>query len=68
MLCNGLVLASFAMIAMASSSSKDVYDGVDGFVEGWQYGKSLTSDASEEIHSNALDSITAVEQPLVANN
>ncbi|MDE6066043.1 MAG: hypothetical protein K2G27_04405 [Duncaniella sp.] len=60
-----LALVLFAAVALASSSSKDVYNHVDDFVEGWNYGKSL-SDATNEVEVVELDSI-ATEQPMVAN-
>lgn len=66
-LLSSAVIAVFVMMAMASSSSKDVYNGVDSFVDGWNYGKSLTSDATEDINTNDVDSIDA-NLPLIANN
>lgn len=70
MLGNCVALVFFAMAALASSSStsKKVYDNVDGFVEGWNYGKSLTSNATEDNQQLEIDSIASVDQPLVAVN
>ncbi|MDE7154649.1 MAG: hypothetical protein K2O00_09460 [Muribaculaceae bacterium] len=60
-------LCIFALIAVASSSSKDAIRGVDDFVEGYNYGKSLVSDASDEIEPVEMDSvITDTNSPLVA--
>ncbi len=57
-LCNGIMLVIFAVVAIASSSTQDVYNNVDSFVDGWNYGKSLTSDATDAITPAAdLDSI-----------
>lgn len=59
---NCMVLAFFAAMAMASGSSRDAVDAIDGFTDGWQYGRSLTSDAIEEIGTAEIDSIFAVHQ------
>ncbi len=68
-LCNCLALCLFAVAALASSSStsKKVYDNVDSFVDGWNYGKSLTSNTTDDIQPLEMDSVAA-EQPLVAIN
>lgn len=41
-----LVLVTFAGFSLASSSKKEAVDAVDGFTEGWQYGRSLSSTES----------------------
>lgn len=64
---NCMVLAFFAAIAMASGSSRDAVDAIDGFTEGWQYGRSLTSDAIEEIGTAQIDSIFAEHQVVAVN-
>lgn len=64
-LSNCVILAMFAAIALASSSSREAVETMDGFVDGYKYGRSLTSDASEEIEVVNVDSVS-VDQPLVA--
>ncbi len=66
-LVNCLVLTLFAAIAMASSSTQEAVRNVDAFSDGWQYGRSLTSDATEEVETIDADTL-ALDQPLVATN
>lgn len=66
-ICNCAALVGFAIAALASSSSRDVIEGVDSFVDGYNYGKSLVSDAVEGNEPITVDSIAA-DQPLVATN
>lgn len=63
LLVNGLVLAFFAAIAMASGSSKGAVDFLDGFSDGWQEGRSY-SDATETTETDSI----AVEDKLFAAN
>lgn len=60
-------LAIFAVSALASSSSKDTIKHVDDFVDGYNYGKSLWSDATDESDPLPTDSIMP-DEPLVATN
>ncbi len=62
LLANIAGVAVFAIAALASSSSKDVYDHIDSFSEGWQYGKSLTSDATDQIAPCAIDSVASPDE------
>lgn len=64
---HSLVLTLFAAAALASSSSKETIKSIDDAVDGYQYGRSLFSDASNADSSIETDSI-APEQPLVAAN
>lgn len=66
-LVNCLVLTLFAAIAMASSSTQEAVRNIDDFSNGWQYGRSLTTDATEEIETIDADTV-ALDQPLVATN
>lgn len=64
---HSLVLALFAATALASSSSKETIRSIDDAVDGYQYGRSLFSDANDADNSIEIDSI-ATELPLVAAN
>lgn len=64
---HSLVLALFAATALASSSSKETIRSIDDAVDGYQYGRSLFSDANDADNSIETDSI-ATELPLVAAN
>ena len=67
LLVNGLVLALFAAIAMASSSSRDAVDFMDGFSEGWHEGKSYRSDATDKMEPAQTDSISADDKLFASN-
>lgn len=64
---HSLMLTLFAAAALASSSSKETIKSIDDAVDGYQYGRSLFSDANNADSSIETDSI-APEQPLVAAN
>lgn len=38
-----LVLVTFAAVSLASSSKKEAVEAVDGFVDGWQMGRDMSS-------------------------
>lgn len=47
-ICQLLCIVAFAGMALASSSAKSTMENIDGLVDGYQYGKSLWSDAEVE--------------------
>lgn len=60
-------IALFVMTALASSSTQDVVRTIDDAADGWQYGRSLTSDATDDIQLLEMDStLVEANTPLVA--
>lgn len=65
-LVNCLVLVIFVVTALASSSTREVVQGIDGFTDGWREGRALWN-STDEIQTIDIDSLVP-EQPLVATN
>lgn len=62
-----LALTLFTLSALASSSSQNVTKHVDDFVDGYNYGRNLFNDATDEIEYMNIDTIfTDADAPLLA--
>ncbi len=67
-LVNCFGLAIFVVTALASSSSREVFQGIDDFNEGYNRAKEFWS-YTDESQTIDIDSLSLVpDQPLVATN
>lgn len=61
-----ICLVAFAGMSLACSSSKEVYEGIDGFVDGWQLGKTLVSEINVEsidsLNTSATNDLAMIEE------